>query len=460
MPSEDYLLKTALQFDVHKWSDFPEVNTVVNAIYEEIKALRKTKSIRIRGADKVKKHLKVVLIDLWAASKLSFNPYRAISKNKSDYQRGSRYRQIFLKFDYFVPVINDLNELGYITEKLGAYINGGGFRTRIKAEDKLINKILSSEFGVDRLVSAKGNIGIIARTTEIESELIVLRNQDGASIEYDDTPSIIEMRSNLKRINARLDVTRITLNITDEQHESLIEQLSSERNPRASIDFTRNQLYRIFNNSSFEDGGRFYGGWWQLIPKDFRRYIEINRKPIEELDYSGLHIRMLYAIEGLDPPDEPYDLMEFDRANQKLALLIMINADDETSAIQAMRAKGIRNAKPLSEAIRARHSSIKDYFFTGIGNTLMYKDSVLAEKVMLSMLDLGAAALPIHDSFIVRNSYAGELEKVMIKEFVDMFGRDAKLKPKKTVLEEQTNNPLDLETYIGQRTWVKSVWGF
>ena len=272
------------------------------------------------------------------------------------------------------------------------------------------------------------------------------------------------MRNNLKRVNAKLDETRITLDITDEQYESLIDQLSSEKNPRQSIDFTRNQLYRIFNNSSFEDGGRFYGGWWQHIPRDFRRYIEINRKPIEELDYSGHHIRILYAMEGLAPPDEPYDLEGFDRDNQKLALLIMINADDEMPAIQAMRAKGIRNAKSLVEAIKTRHALIKDYFFTGIGNSLMYKDSVLAEKVMLRMLDLGAAVLPIHDSFIVRNSYAAELEKVMIEEFESMFGREAKLKPKKTVLEVQSSttaiDSFDMETYMNNRIWVRSVWGF
>jgi len=460
MTSEANLIKNALQFDVHKWSDFPQVDAAVNAIYEEIKAHRKAKGVRVRGADKVKKHLKVVLIDLWAASKLSFNPYRAISKNKTDFQRGSRYRQIYLKFDYFVPVINDLKELGYIVEKLGAYIHGGGFRTRVKAEEKLINKILSPEYGVAQAVLTNGNIAIVSRTTEIKNELIVLRNQAGHSVDYEDTPKIIQMRENLRQINARLDNTRITLEITDEQHECLVDQLSSERNPRPSIDFTRKQLYRIFNNSSFEDGGRFYGGWWQQIPKDFRRYIEINRKPIEELDYSGHHIRILYAMEGLDPPDEPYDLKEFDRDNQKLALLIMINADNEMPAIQAMKAKGIRNAKSLVEAIKVRHSLIKDHFFTGIGNSLMYKDSVLAEKVMLRMLRLGATALPIHDSFIVRNSYAAELEQVMIEEFESMFGREAKLKPKKTVLEEQTSNPLDLETYMSNRKWVTSVWGF
>lgn len=464
MPNESYLIKHASQFDVYKWSDFREVNSVVDAIYEEIKTLRSSNGIRIKGADKVKKHLKVVLIDLWAAAKLGTNPYRAISKNKSDYQRGSRYRQIYLKYDYLIPIINDLKTLGYIKEIIGGHFNSHGFRTRIKAENKLINKILFPEYGVSRVISLQGNISFVSRTNEITSELIVLRNEEGDPIDYQDTPTIIQMRENLKLINNKLAETRITLDITDLQFQSLFEQLRSEVNSKPSIDFTRNQLYRVFNNSSFENGGRFYGGWWQFIPREFRKYIEIGRKPTEELDYSGHHIRILYSMEGLEPPEDPYDLVEFDREQQKLAMLIMINARKEDAAIFAMRARRISNAKRLVSAIKTKHSLIKDYFFTGIGNTLMYKDSQLAEKVMLRMLDLGATVLPVHDSFIVRNSHANELEQVMIQEFEHMFGRNAKLKPKKTVLEENsesaTTASINLTEYFQNRTKVREIWGY
>ena len=32
---------------------------------------------------------------------------------------------------------------------------------------------------------------------------------------------------------------------------------------------------RIFNNSSFADGGRFYGGWWQRIDGEHRKNIRM-----------------------------------------------------------------------------------------------------------------------------------------------------------------------------------------
>jgi hypothetical protein len=38
-------------------------------------------------------------------------------------------------------------------------------------------------------------------------------------------------------------------------------------------------LYRIFNRGSFSYGGRFYGGWWQQIPKKFDRICSLMASP-------------------------------------------------------------------------------------------------------------------------------------------------------------------------------------
>ena len=46
-------------FDVHKWSDHPEVNNFVNSIYD--------KHFKLQKSEILKKHLKVVLLDLYIA---------------------------------------------------------------------------------------------------------------------------------------------------------------------------------------------------------------------------------------------------------------------------------------------------------------------------------------------------------------------------------------------------------
>jgi hypothetical protein len=49
----------------------------------------------------------------------------------------------------------------------------------------------------------------------------------------------------------------------------------------------------VFNNGSFNEGGRFYGGWWQNFPSDYRQFITINGHTTWEYDYSSLHPAML-----------------------------------------------------------------------------------------------------------------------------------------------------------------------
>lgn len=470
------LLKSAPQFDVHKWSDYPEVKNVVDAIFQEIKDLRKQRKIRVRGENDVKKSLKVVILDMWVANILGNNPYRGISKNKTDYQKGDRYRKIHLKYDYLIPVINDLRDLGYINENLGYRCPTDAKRTRISPTDKLLNKILEPEYGLNEVVDKKGAVSFISRYENIET--IILKNEEKQPIEYEDNEFTNLIRSNLDIINTSIRKARITLDITDEQHKTLISALNRDENYRESIDFTRVNLYRVFNNSSWQLGGRFYGGWWQSIPKEYRKYIDINHKPTVEVDYSGHHIRMLYANAGLKLPDDPYDLKEFDRDLQKRAMLILINSSKRLSAAKAIRKEFGILATPLLNALEIRHEPIKQYFYSGAGIGLMYEDSIIAEKVMLEMLNKGATVLPVHDSFIVRNSYQKELEEVMENVFTEIYANPALLKTKITSLEEINNmkewskNNLDVtEEFVtvnleelvksstNNYTWYRHIWG-
>jgi hypothetical protein len=81
------------------------------------------------------------------------------------------------------------------------------------------------------------------------------------------------------------------------------EPFREEKDRPRFVDLTRNRLYRAFNNGSFDQGGRFYGPWWQRVPSERRKFITINWLPTRELDYSNLHPAMLYAMEGIQLED-------------------------------------------------------------------------------------------------------------------------------------------------------------
>lgn len=107
-----------------------------------------------------------------------------------------------------------------------------------------------------------------------DEEITILRDSAGKYLDYEETAETERMRKNLTEYNLFLAKTSISL------------APGQEDMPR--IDLTRKRLHRVFGNSSFDQGGRFFGGWWQEIPKKLRKRILINGKPTIEVDYSGL----------------------------------------------------------------------------------------------------------------------------------------------------------------------------
>ena len=46
------------------------------------------------------------------------------------------------------------------------------------------------------------------------------------------------------------------------------------------------------------------------MPSELRKDILINDHHTVEVDYSGFHVSIAYGLEGLQPPEDPYDLEE------------------------------------------------------------------------------------------------------------------------------------------------------
>lgn len=448
-------LKDAPLFDVHKWSDYPEVKAARDALFEQIVQLRKQANpkARIKEPSKLKRHLLPLMIDLYVAS-IFPNPWRGISSHKPDYQVKSRYRKLFLTYDYMVPLIRDMITLGYIEQRKGYFDQGkqAGMRSRIRATEQLVHMIDDDWFGVQSVIKSQGLFGVFQDDPENKREVVILREAklDGSkkpakNMEYTDTRATKLMRTNLQLINDKLRKSRITLHIPNAQYEELQHRLAPGQD-REPVDFTRKSLCRIFNGD-FKHGGRFYGGWWIGIPKEYRKYININHAMTYEVDFSAHHIRMLYAKAGLQPPEDPYDLegCPFGREDLKRVFLILINAKNRVSTLRACVDADIKNAKEILVALETHHAPIKSYFYSGMGLALQYEDSVLAEKIMLRMMELGSTVLPVHDSFIVKRGYQDELQQVMEEVFAETYGITPAMKTKPTILVEE-GEPVEVQS--------------
>jgi hypothetical protein len=311
-----------------------------------------------------------------------------------------------------------------------------------------------------KLMEDKKKISWPMITTDENEEVIILRDESGAELDYSDTNETIRMRKNLKSINTVLSNNIILLKIDDKKFKELNKIHRYDPNKQA-VDFTRKKLKRIFNNGSWDQGGRFYGGWWQRIPKNFRHYVTINDKMTIEYDYSGLHINMLYAEQGLSLPNEdPYFLADYPDSRDflKKSLQAIINAKDRKTALSAIQ-KQINfgeiekpsNVKDLNDIIDKfveKHKPISNSFYESQGVSLQYKDSKIAESILLHFADKDIPVLPVHDSFIIDIDLLNDLKRLMNEAFIDEYGIECKIKPEPFDLDPGLTN--DQKTMLGK----------
>ena len=404
-------LDFARKLDVWIWSNKPQVKEATNFIFSKMQ-----KNNYSGYTDKnIKKHLRVILTDLFVAHKENPHLYISFSRDSKAYRSSKLFAKIFLNYRYVILVTDYLNENGYIELHKG--INYARFQrhSRMKATEKLVR--LFRKY--------KNSSGVTVR----RNPPIFLRDSAKRNIDYVlDTIEIKTLIKNTNRINKYLSQHAITFNPPID--------FSEDYSQAYSLTSDNTKYFRVFNNSSFEQGGRFYGHWSQMINSDWRKYIQIDGQPTVELDYSCLHLTMLYGLEGLTPPDG--DLYKIDgvspayRKYIKKAVNIAINAESEGAATKAIRQEYdsfINNVglipdspKIILNAIRWNHTPIDKYFCTGYGVYLQYIDSSLAEKIMLRLHNKDICCLCIHDSFIVAEEYKTILYEYMEDIFYDKFG--------------------------------------
>ena len=379
--------------------------------------------------------------------------------SSSRYTKGLSYR-IHVQRAY-----EGLKELGYLKEMKRGFFDGSkGLLTRYQATRKLIDLFEGIDIRVLPVLIPCDTVEEVIRVREIRKsrdrktgKLIKV----SSLIDYEDTQKTHEMRLNADKINENLRSVWIDLELEDQEWLDLRYRLNQEHDletPQHSL--SHRTLYRVFSDTSFERGGRFYGGWWQNIPKEFRTKLIINGKRTVEFDYSGLHPAILYAKVNAAIPEDPYDigLDPRHRGSIKKAFNAMLNAGTDLRSPPIgfpLKVLGVP-WKELKQRIKTKHSPISDYFGTGVGLDLQYADSCMAEKLMLRFIDEKShtALLPIHDSFIVHHGYASELKDMMLEIFEKDFGGRIKVKELERQLDAVQSNPMnpvtkDVYTLIG-----------
>lgn len=265
----------------------------------------------------------------------------------------------------------------------------------------------------------------VARNND-EAPVIYLRGADKTLQWYDPAAGEVATKASLLRAyNAWIDGQPISLDLR--------EGASLATQP----DLAAKHLVRIFTRS-LEEHGRFYGGWWQNVPKDARRYITISEEQTVELDFQGLVARMLYHQQGLEFDGDPYAISEIMAAAEqdglawkdvrpvvKQAFNFMLNAKKRGGYDQSRAFDGWPPSLSKKEgvaAIERFHSPIRHRFFKQEALRLMNRDAQICEQILEAGLIDSVVVLPIHDSFIVAEKHQCWLIDQMMSAYRKIIG--------------------------------------
>ena len=481
-------LEQAYEFEPLLVSTFPSIDDFSDYVLEEISDIQEIgKRPRARYA------LKQILLNLYVGHQAGVPIY--YSRNRNNYTHPRRYDLLFFKYDRMTRLIDALEKMDFIEQYIGLrnQKNGHGRMTRMYPKNDLGNVFDKISEGNENIVKKSPKHELIElknsekeRIDYIDNDFtnnsrnnLILYNEyiSENNVVYnlnEDTPVSIasletlihrllngeasliqvEVTSNEEKIsdtscnNNIKTIVDIILSMTkiflETEFEPSIEKIKSKNlllkdfgisNISFSINYKN--LHRVFNQSSFDLGGRFYGATYQNLKKEWRKYLCINNEPVIEPDYSSLHIRMLYHLENINYRDNPYEILCNDIEEKKLfkiVQLVSINAKNESMAIHGIKNKfissGITDKHTLLDTtileylnrFKEGHKRIMKYIHSGKGIELQNMDSEITNNILMRLIKKDICSLPVHDSYICERRHEGLLKEAMEEEYEKVMG--------------------------------------
>lgn len=311
------------------------------------------------------------------------------------------------------PIVKAMADLDLVDLREGRSGKIRREQSRIRASDWFRDMMRQQCVSFDDLMRDTAN-----------EEVIILKDRKLAvwprtlyaeSIDYRDTPDTMRMREEVRSINGWLQGADICF-VTDGEG-----------------DVHDRGLRRVFNNRSFESGGRLLGGFWMQTSMgrdnwELLRNVRIEGDAVAVVGYSSMFLRLLYCEAGVQAPsgdlyagikeltdgEHPYR-----EGVQRLLSMLMFRDELPRQASKELRLadvlpKGVK-VKTMVAAICNLHSAVAHLFGTKIGHRLFKRESDILVRVLHRCRDLGIVALPVHDAIIVKEGMSVDARRVMLE---------------------------------------------
>lgn len=343
------------------------------------------------------------------------------SRHKGNHSSAkTKYNRRGIQTSRLLKSIALLENLGYIYNFVGT--------GHAEKEKRIMSYITPSESFIAEFCSKDEEVQSAIAAYNASLQTIILRNEYGKAIDYQDNKNIKKARKIVEKLNK-------------------INELYDIRDGEGN---TMTNIYSRIFNKDFEHGGRYFHSDALKIKNKktkARLDITINGEQVVEIDFSNLHYRITSLMEQISMENLPLDVYmdilperlqdEDHRELIKLSINILFNSTTEDSADRAINKeitkfkqqgwnidKSLSTGKKVREHIYAMTPDfIKCYCRNdSFGLALQNADSWLAQRVIEKFVEDMKPILPIHDSFVVRMSDVGVLENAMGDAFRAEFG--------------------------------------
>jgi len=441
-------------FNTHRWSYDSDVDAWIDDFWHQhLSTFYNQPKPGPQPKSSPRDQFKVLMLDLYLCWRDDPEQCLGVSHDKGRYPAESRYNALPLTPSVLFELIRVMRGRKLI-KVLPGHTNdeGPNMTTRVWPRDRMIHHFESADFNHLQIGELEGRETIILRKkVGGRQELVPYRDPEEAQGDEDSENVVTAdwkiplMRKRLETYNNLLRESFIDVACLEEPYIRTRAKDQDSRGPKTlyqRISQHNKSVRRMFNRASFEDGGRFYGGFWQRIGSELRSAIRIDDQPTVELDYSAHHIRVAYANEDLLGPDDPYDLgnvlPEYEgnavlqRKDVKSLTLICMNAKSPREGFSAFRGEvkdaikaGERTGKvpspefceKLLNAFIERNPEIEAYMNSDKGIKFMNTDSRVSDKIIDHFVQQDIPILCVHDSYIVPAQYEDEMREQMTKAF-------------------------------------------
>lgn len=304
---------------------------------------------------------------------------------------------------------------------------------------------------------------------------VVLRNDDKEEIidyKFRTNKKIRSVENKIKVLNETLYSDIMLLFSFRRPAQHIYEELNKmvEDGKVNTVNIHNRYLQSIWKRSDGDKrivGGRMYRHWVESLPSAMRVHLkfakwtepdedgdmELFTPPSIELDYSNIHIALLYAKNHIQPPEGDLYAIKGWTSEQnsrwrrllKFTMQAMLNATSEQSAVKAVYSR-VGDIWPKLEqeyseeamaeittdflreviaGLAATHAPIAHHMNSGVGALLQSTDAEIAlEVVWRAWNDYGIPVVPIHDSMLFPFMLCGEesSKDIIYQLMSDVYG--------------------------------------